>query len=492
MSFTKFLQDDPLLTPEQCMSVLIQVANELDMPDKRAACVIAAMTMYTEVGVKDNDSPQVRFWCPANYRNPESFRFPHDSISDDNRSVGYFQQQKGPNGELWWGSTEDMMRLASAARTFMSRLRKLPYHIRDAKSAGQFAQAVQQSSFPDRYAEWNDEALALFDKLNGKVYQSIPDVQAPFKPPTPHHLGDPVWLKDVISGAGVNCVEAPGAQQRGHGDFGKIWGIIIHHTGGNASPVSEISHHPTLGLASQLHLAKDGKVTVCGVGIAWHAGYGSYPGLPVNAANGVTIGIECVNLPPKGAPHRTGWSDVQYTSMVKTCAAILVKLGHNSDRVISHEEWGGRSQGKWDPGSINMVLFRADVQREIDKLRSGGVVGVGVFMALSDQEQKELLDKTRQLWGALFNPVADTSIYGNPDPNHKIPNKDRLTYMDGNVWDLVVEAAARRNVPWAIEVVARTAAGDGPKGDTQWVKDQAQELLVSLGADRATVESLDD
>ena len=104
---------------------------------------------------------------------------------------------------------------------------------------------------------------------------------------------------------------------------------------------------------------------MCGVGVAYHAGFGCYPGLPEDAANGVTIGIENVNLPPQGGAHREGWSDVQYTAMVKTVAAILRRLGQDSSHVISHQEWGGRKQGKWDPGSINMDIFRDDVAKQI-------------------------------------------------------------------------------------------------------------------------------
>ena len=52
--------------------------------------------------------------------------------------------------------------------------------------------------------------------------------------------------------------------------------------------------------------------------------------------------------------------------MVKTVAAILRKLGQDASHVISHKEWGGRKQGKWDPGSINMDVFRDDVQTQID------------------------------------------------------------------------------------------------------------------------------
>lgn len=334
------------------MAQLIQVAIERDMPDKRGACIIAGMTVSQEAGVQDNDPPhERRFWCPANHADEESFQYQHDSVSDDNRSVGYFQQQKGPQDQLWWGPTEQEMRLHDAAANFMGRLQRIPYDASTPQSANDAAQAIQQSGVPQAYAQWFDDINRLYDKVSGTI--------------TPPWIGDPVWLKDVIAAEGVDTAETDDWLHRGHGDFAGIWGVVIHHTGGDNTPVSEISHHPVLGLASQIHLAKDGLATMCGVGVAWHAGVGCYPGIPDDGANQVTIGIENVNLPPRDAPHRTGWDDVQYDAMVKTVSAILRKLGHDSSRVISHKEWAGAKQGKWDPGSIDMNIFRADVQQRL-------------------------------------------------------------------------------------------------------------------------------
>ncbi|VFA94782.1 1,6-anhydro-N-acetylmuramyl-L-alanine amidase AmpD [Nocardia farcinica] len=174
-------------------------------------------------------------------------------------------------------------------------------------------------------------------------------------------MPDPVWLPDVLRAEGLEVREYPGWRDRGHGDFGEIWGVIAHHTGSN--PPSDnpgyIAQHPELGLASQLHLSRDGVYTVCGVGIANHAGYGSYPGLPTNAANARTIGIEAENNGTEG------WSPRQYTAYVKGVAAILRKLGKGAGNVIGHKEWAGAAQGKWDPGGMDMDRFRADVQKAI-------------------------------------------------------------------------------------------------------------------------------
>ncbi|QRZ10088.1 N-acetylmuramoyl-L-alanine amidase [Mycolicibacterium austroafricanum] len=149
--------------------------------------------------------------------------------------------------------------------------------------------------------------------------------------------------------------------------MGQIWGVMAHHTGSFGETPRGIAEHPSLGLASQLYLGKDGEYTLCGVGIAWHGGTGSYPG--ISDVNGTVIGIEAANdgggNSSKPLVHRSSWPDVQYDAYVRGVAAILNKLGYGSDRVIGHKEWAGRSQGKWDPGQIDMNIFRADIAQRI-------------------------------------------------------------------------------------------------------------------------------
>lgn len=185
-------------------------------------------------------------------------------------------------------------------------------------------------------------------------------------------MADPTWLPEVLRAAGLKVEVYPGAMNRGHGDFGEIWGVMAHHTGGNRAPASSIAQHPTLGLASQIHLAQDGTVTVCGVGIAYHAGQGSYRGIQTNNANAVTIGVEAAN------DGTSGWPGAQYSAYVTLVAAILNRLGRDSSRVIGHKEWAGRSQGKWDPGLIDMAVFRRDVAAEQKRLKGGAVKPVPV------------------------------------------------------------------------------------------------------------------
>lgn len=187
-------------------------------------------------------------------------------------------------------------------------------------------------------------------------------------PQTRPWVGDPVWLADVLRAEGVRLVEFPGWRDRGHGDFRDIRGVMVHHTGAdNASAASIAYGRPDLpGPLSQLHIARDGTVTVVAVGVAWHAGVGMYPWLPTNMANWHMIGIECANSGTSPtAPHRANWPDAQYDALVRSCAAINRRLAQNSSRTIGHKEYAGRAQGKWDPGAIDMDLLRWDIQAVI-------------------------------------------------------------------------------------------------------------------------------
>jgi len=187
-------------------------------------------------------------------------------------------------------------------------------------------------------------------------------------PQTGPWTGDPVWLADVLRAEDVRLVEYPGWRNRGHGDFKDIRGVMAHHTGSdNASAASIANGRPDLpGPLSQLHIARDGTVTVVAVGIAWHAGKGMYPWLPTNMGNWHMIGIECANTGTSlTAPHRTNWPNAQYEALVRSCAAINRRLAQNSSRTIGHKEYAGRAQGKWDPGAINMDILRGDIQARI-------------------------------------------------------------------------------------------------------------------------------
>ena len=188
--------------------------------------------------------------------------------------------------------------------------------------------------------------------------------------PNPAWRGDPTFLPEVLRHWGLTVHEFPGWRDRGHGDFGAIQGIMVHHIGSNSYPPAGIARHPSLGLCSQLHLARNGDVTICGVGIAWHAGRGWFAGWPTNDANRVSIGVE-----PEG-DGLSAWPKQQMDAYYRLCAAILWFLGKRAttQTLLGHWEYSKAAQGKWDPGagtgrfgeSMNMNEFRARVNWYID------------------------------------------------------------------------------------------------------------------------------
>lgn len=179
--------------------------------------------------------------------------------------------------------------------------------------------------------------------------------------PNPEHRGDPLFLPDLLKLWGVEVEEFDGWRNRGHGDFGEIWGVVAHHTAGANTPPSLIAYgHAALrGLLSQIHLARNGTATLVGAGLAWHAGAGSWPGIAKDAANWVTIGVEAVNAGDGSQP----WTAEQMDAYRRICAAIGWYLGKTAAQILGHKEWS--SGGKIDP-NFDMNVFRADVQDLID------------------------------------------------------------------------------------------------------------------------------
>lgn len=80
----------------------------------------------------------------------------------------------------------------------------------------------------------------------------------------------------------------------------------------------------------------------------------------------------------------------------------------------------------------------------------------GFLMALSETEQRDLLDKVRQLWGASFNPVPSKSRYA--DPKDLWPSKDFPRNDDGFLFDLITEHDAALGDAKALERVRKAAA----------------------------------
>lgn len=323
----------------------------------------------------------------ANAKVPESLKLPHDAVGSDGYSVGPMQQQvrKGATGQWWWGDARTCMDPTLSAGLFFDRLARLDYN-NTSRSPGSYAQQVQQSAYPDRYDERFNEAVALYNRLSNSK-DTI--------------MGDPIWLADVLRAEGVATVEFGDWKNIGHGDFGPIWGVMVHHTGGNSS-ANAIQNSSELGLCSQIFLNRTGVAYVVGAGIAWHAGSGQWPGISTNNANQVTIGIEAENNGTEG------WSAAQYWAYVKVVAAILRRLGYRADRCIAHKEWAGAAQGKWDPGGIDMNAFRRDIQAQLD----GGAKPAPTPPPNQINEMQRIIEQSTNWLGARVGKLGEEQPCG--------------------------------------------------------------------------------
>ncbi|URM86475.1 lysin A [Mycobacterium phage Hilltopfarm] len=193
--------------------------------------------------------------------------------------------------------------------------------------------------------------------------------------------GDPVWLEEVLRAElGDRLRVMPGWQNRGHGDFKDIRGVMWHHTGnGRASAESIRDGRPDLaGPLANLHIAQDGTVTLVAVGVCWHAGVGSYPWLPTNMGNWHMIGVECAwPMDTSGRINASyqaeRWPDAQIISMRDVGAALSLKLNVGADHNIGHKDYAGATQGKWDPGYLDMRWFQGEIAKDMQGMFGGPV-----------------------------------------------------------------------------------------------------------------------
>lgn len=166
------------------------------------------------------------------------------------------------------------------------------------------------------------------------------------------------WLPDVLRKAGLTVKEAPGWQNRGHGDMGTVQGVLCHHTACHRGTADMPSEHvvtegrPDLqGPLCHLLLGRQGDYEVIAAGKAWHAGAGHWQS--VTEGNTHLVGIEAENA-GDGEP----WPAAQLDAYQRGCAAILKHVGANASMCVGHKEWCIPKGRKIDPLGIDMVAFR--------------------------------------------------------------------------------------------------------------------------------------
>ena len=380
----------------------------------------------------------------------------------------------------WGGSVADMQRLADYLLSIRSHLEQVIWQ------NPQTGQRVGVAGGDDvtNTGYFSQDYGGHRDHVHSRQSKPIPLPGQATRPTG--WTGDPVWLADVLKAQQpkLKVRELEGWLQAGHGDYRSIWGVMIHHTG-NARESAESIRRGRLDLPgplSNLHIAPDGTVTVVAAGVCWHAGAGEYPGLPANNGNFHLIGIECAwpmdtSITPATA-GREPWPDAQMDAMVGSVAAILSRLGFDSSRVISHKEWGGRAQGKWDPGGVSMRTFRARVTEAqrgaYNPTAPTGQLPTGVEdMAAVPQEQWD------RLYRELTTKQPSRSIYRTPGEGAIDTTSGMVLNVDAMTHAELVERLARSGERDAVMRVARTAAGQGAVKDRQAIA-QAQTVLAEI------------
>lgn len=122
------------------------------------AILISLMAAMTESGFRNY----------ANSNVPESLTYDYDAIGSDHDSVGFWQMR--PH----WGSIKDLMTIEYQVKAFFGGpegpnggsprgLFDIPGW--ESMPKGEAAQAVEVSAFPDRYAEYETLAEALFERF---------------------------------------------------------------------------------------------------------------------------------------------------------------------------------------------------------------------------------------------------------------------------------------------------------------------------------------
>jgi hypothetical protein len=127
-------------------AAIIEAGKQMNLP--RQAFVVAIATALQESNLRVLANPAV----------PESMNHPNEGVGYDHDSIGLFQQR--PN----WGSVDQLMDPQESARLFYAALVKIPGW--EQLSVTVAAQTVQQSAFPDAYAQQQPLAEQIVDAIS--------------------------------------------------------------------------------------------------------------------------------------------------------------------------------------------------------------------------------------------------------------------------------------------------------------------------------------
>jgi hypothetical protein len=280
-----------------------------------------------------------------------------------------------------------------------------------------------------------------------------------------------IGLADVLRAAGLDVLEEPGWQARGHGPMVDVLGVTCHHTANGGAPGLEPSRavvrdgRPGLdGPLAQLLLRTDGAVRVIAAGLCYHAGVSNRP----DRTNSHRIGIEAEAA---GVPGTAGdWPAVQMAAYARACTALAAHYGFGLDQVLGHKETCAPAGRKSDP-DFDMTAFRAAVAA-VD-------LQEGPDMQWDDKIKLTAADAA--IWGGGRKAGDEVSL----SEMLRYPTLARK--IEAELAAFVVASAARdAALKTALGVVA-TAVSAIAAGSPDAVKEAFAEGLAQLRAEVASI-----
>ena len=265
----------------------------------------------------------------------------------------------------------------------------------------------------------------------------------------------------------------------GHGPWGPVNGVMIHHTVTSGSDRTvAICRDGYAGLPGPLcHgvITKDGRVHLVGYGRANHAGLGDPDVLTAVIAeralphddeasvdgNRHFYGFECENL---GDGHDP-WPAAQMEAIEKVSAAICRHHGWTERSVIGHLEW---QPGKQDPRGFTMDAMRARIGK---RLTEGTPVTSAPKPTPPPAPKRPVVDLSELVKAARSNPAAKgtpVTYSGVRLVETALVDEGLLskTYSDGHYGTTTVAAYAA----WQRRLGYHGSAADGIPGKTSLVK----------------------
>lgn len=177
-----------------------------------------------------------------------------------------------------------------------------------------------------------------------------------------------LWLADVLRAAGLPVNEYPGWRDRGLSTFGPIRGIVCHGTAGSWTSSDEGELRVIAITGSGTATAPIANLYLSRSGAWWVVASGTCTGVKTGTA-GPLQGYSDDAVVQIEAQHASTepWTDVQYRSYVRGCAALAAHQATNYDvpvaRIVGHYEHQPRE--KTDPW-FDMAKFRAEVAAVIE------------------------------------------------------------------------------------------------------------------------------